>query len=301
MAALARLLLEASYRSAGRMAVWRVSPLMASMRGRIEAFYGFRIPGTVQVQLHGRVLRLSGETWNGVASGVWWGGLAGFEPTETRLVAAVSPAYDVILDIGANIGWFSLVIASANPNVRVFAFEPNPDVAPLLEQNFKTNGVQGEILRQVISDRVGRVTFFQDRDDWASSLAERPGTSRALDVPSVTIDDFVSLNKIRPSFLKIDVEGAEEEVFRGAQRTLLSCSPDLLFEISPSISSVERLRAILLSCGYERFWTFASGRVVADHDMRLTKGRNTINYFSSVRLADASLRALMARLVGPTK
>jgi len=283
MAKVARLLLQASYRSAGRRLIWRGSSSLARARGRIEAFYGYRIPDTVKVKLRGRTLCLSGKAWNGVASGVWWGGLAGFEPAETQLVAALATRYKTVLDIGANIGWFSLVVASTNPSARIFAFEPNFEVAFLLRQNFLTNRVIGETLPLAVSDKCGRAVFYQDKDDWASSLVDHSSTARTLEVQSVTVDDFVLSNELEPDFLKIDVEGAEEEVFAGAHRTLRAFTPDLLFEVSPLVTSVERLRASLLSCGYQRFWTFASGRLIPDHEMQLVKGRQTINYFSSTR------------------
>jgi hypothetical protein len=82
--------------------------------------------------LGGSAFVLMGVPWGGVTCGVFWGGGRGFEPAETRLVLARAAQYSAMLDLGANVGWFSLVVCSANRSCRTYAFEPNPWVADIL-------------------------------------------------------------------------------------------------------------------------------------------------------------------------
>ena len=84
------------------------------------------------------------------------------------------------------------------------------------------------------------------------SIEPRPGAMPAIRVPSVTLDDLVTYNR-PPSIIKCDVEGAEVEVMRGAQRLIREHRPTLLCEVH-SESSTQQVTELLTGFGYELRW-----------------------------------------------
>jgi FkbM family methyltransferase len=124
----------------------------------------------------------------------------------------------VVLDVGANIGVFSLAAAKRFPGAAIYAFEPNPDAYSRLVRNLDVNeaGNTRPVNRAVhsICDTIG----FSAEGSTTSGVVTDGGS---LTVQSVTLDEFCSNNEIgRVGLLKIDVEGAEVEVLKGADKIL---------------------------------------------------------------------------------
>lgn len=180
---------------------------------------------------------------------------------------AVRPGATVF-DIGAHIGILSLLAAErAGARGRVFAFEPSPDTLEVLRQHVALNsdGAAIEVVPAVVSDEKGSVTFFTYGESMAASLSREnvevlneqrlTAPATAVTVPAVTIDEFAAEHGAVPEVIKIDVEGAELRVLRGAERTLRDHSPVIFCEIHPNQmrnmgDSVEELRAFVESHGY---------------------------------------------------
>src|SRR2546426_8633981 len=147
----------------------------------------------------------------------------------------------VAFDVGANVGCHTLVMANAvGATGRVMAFEPNPAIFERLRANLCLNRfTQVETVPLCLSDRAGRQTLFAPLDDdYNQGLASvhrenLDRRSRAIEVRSVTLDDFVSTRALeRLDLLKIDVEGHEFQVVRGARQVLQQLRPLLVLEFS---------------------------------------------------------------------
>lgn len=134
------------------------------------------------------------------------------------------------LDVGAHEGAVLREIVRIAPLGRHVAWEPLPALADGLAAEFPAVDVR----RAALSDRAGQRSFAHviDAPAW-SGLAERPtpagGPVERLLVSCERLDDTVA-SDVRPVFLKIDVEGAEEEVLRGAAETLARFRPTIVFE-----------------------------------------------------------------------
>lgn len=130
---------------------------------------------------------------------------------------------DVVFDIGANLGAYTMLFAQwAGPEGRVFAFEPASEPFDGLTRLLDANG---------LSPRVVAV---------AAAVAEREGLTDLhgeLHVPTVTIDAVCQRERVMPRLIKIDVEGAELEVLRGARKTITSGGAELKLyvEMHPSL------------------------------------------------------------------
>ena len=154
----------------------------------------------------------------------------------------------VFLDVGANIGELSLDLARHPKVESVIAFEPNAECARSLAESAALNRLEKEItIRQVaLNSSGGQVRFHIDtRSPNASHLAGA-GETR-IEVPASTLDHEAK-DLAGTVILKIDVEGAELEVLRGARMTLERCLPLIVFEYNDTTRlhfALDELRNLL--------------------------------------------------------
>ena len=145
---------------------------------------------------------------------------------------------DVIIDAGANLGWYSLLLStSLKPPVRVFAFEPEPRNFKLLRRNLELNSC-GTVtaVEKALSDSEGTLPLYLYSDKNLGRHSMLPiYDGPTVQVGTTSLDRFLAEEKIAPervAFLKIDVEGYELQVLAGA-KTVLGKVPLILCEYSP--------------------------------------------------------------------
>lgn len=148
------------------------------------------------------------------------------------------------LDVGANIGYFTLF--AAKRCAHAYGFEASPEIARRFQRNAALNPSLPATAHAVaVSDTVGMVTFHVDanrENQGLSSLMAR-GNSSPVSVPSISLDAFIQRESIpKVDIMKIDVEGAEELVFRGARELFERDSPDLIFEANPGSTAHRIIR-----------------------------------------------------------
>jgi FkbM family methyltransferase len=158
------------------------------------------------------------------------------------------------VDVGANVGVFSTLIGTRIPGVRITAVEPFPPVRADLEANLALNHLDITVVGSAVSDAEGEATFeVLDRDVLNRlALSGSEGGGRGITVAVTTLDQLVGDDP--PALVKIDVEGAELSVMRGAERLLSEASPVLLFEHAGHSEhfgvSAADMRAFLTARGY---------------------------------------------------
>jgi len=187
------------------------------------------------------------------------GDLANWESREFLAVKRLLARLPVTVawDIGANVGAWSLFLAGLHPQMQVISFEPDPENVRLLELNRKRNQIDRIVIRELaLSDSSGKTTFYADRLSGSTgSLIRNDGFTevmfgvkrRPINVQMSTIDAEVAGGTQPPEFIKIDVEGHELSVLRGARETLSKYRPSLLLEVSMQAGGVADL---LRSHGY---------------------------------------------------
>ena len=150
----------------------------------------------------------------------------------------------VVWDVGANVGYFSLLAARLGGHVH--AFEPVPESAARLRGNVAANGLEDrvEVHEAAVGATAGRQPFLVVRDASWSHLADRgrhKATREERDVEVVRLDD---LDLPPPDLVKIDVEGSEVAVLDGAARVLREHRPVLVVELHETNDEVcDRLEA----------------------------------------------------------
>src|SRR5437588_2385506 len=147
-------------------------------------------------------------------------------------------AGDTVLDIGANIGlWAMRAAVIIGDNGRLHAFEPLPANITRLERNLALNSIENVMVHSIaVSDTAGEAVFYspESRSSGTGRLAPREGLRPELKVATATLDSLLVEGTIgTPGFIKMDVEGAELRVLRGAQRLLASDNaPMIMFELN---------------------------------------------------------------------
>jgi FkbM family methyltransferase len=146
-------------------------------------------------------------------------------------IAARVPPGSAILDIGAFRGAYALAAKIANPAAFVYAFEPNPETVGILRRACAQSGV--EVVEVAVAEQNGLLPFFYDsaRSRLAESGDSADPRQQLHHVPAVTLDAWGSGKRVIPTLIKIDVEGAETQVLRGAVRVLHECQPIILCEV----------------------------------------------------------------------
>lgn len=162
---------------------------------------------------------------------------------EPDIVALVKQHLDTerdVLDIGANVGFFSVLCGDALANgSRVLAAEPTPGALKRLKLNLEQNGVKNVILHEgLVGKENGLVPFnvVEGKEEYSSMkpIAHEHAVdfeSKPMDILCRRIDDLVLEHELNPGFMKIDVEGAEWDVMQGATKTIEKFRPVILTEL----------------------------------------------------------------------
>jgi FkbM family methyltransferase len=146
-----------------------------------------------------------------------------------------------VIDVGANIGFFTVLFAKTITTGKVFSIEPTRNALNYLYRNLEINGVMDkvEVFEGVVSNKNGIVqikTVFGKEEYSSLGVMKHPSLKNEVydvhDVMSITIDDLVKTRSIDPGFIKIDVEGVEYAVLDGMRTILRNSRPIIVLELS---------------------------------------------------------------------
>lgn len=201
----------------------------------------------------------------------------GWDEEVATLIARLAPKATVIYDIGANAGYMTMVAANAAPNAAIHAFEPIPALAADVAASALENGFTNVQAHNVaLSDGRGTATIHVPRHMVHASFVPR-ASAEAIEVQTFALDNLVRSGELPPpSLIKIDVEGAEMMVLRGAEQTLREHRPILIYECDENAarfghtpgSVIEWLQQL----GYTRF-TFLGKKGAPDVEVTPAEAR----------------------------
>lgn len=184
---------------------------------------------------------------------------AGYEHRECEVLAGALRPGGVFVDVGANIGWFSLAVAAHRPSSTVWAVEPLPATADRLAANVAAAELAQVVIHRVLLGAADGVAELVATADSAFAHVSGAGrTSRTgrpeptVTCPVTTLDRlWQAAGRPRVDAVKIDVEGAEPEVLAGAGALLRACGPVLVVE-APTAAHREVLDRAVEPLGYRR-------------------------------------------------
>ncbi len=206
------------------------------------------------------------------------------ERYEAALVAGVLEPGEVFWDVGANIGYFSLVAAAAvGERGEVAAFEPGAAALARLRENVSLNSFpQVRIYHLAMADVDGEAVLYRTggiADSSASLYPAAAGGAAGETCTTVTLDGLLKKEDLRPpDFVKLDVEGAELAALRGGAQILADFQPLLLVEmeeknLQAAGASKAAIQTFLQGYGY-RVAHLRKGRWRPLDDVNDTRGRN---------------------------
>jgi FkbM family methyltransferase len=124
-----------------------------------------------------------------------------------------------VLDVGANAGLFSHLVWTLNKNTNLMVFDPLPKMAEKVRKWGSANKVCLEVFNLAVSDRIGTANFFTAAENDTTASLSSPGSGKeVVTVSTSTLDEIVGSKAIL--LMKIDVEGHEPQVLKGAEKVL---------------------------------------------------------------------------------
>lgn len=196
----------------------------ASIVGRALRLPLRLLPAGMKVRIVQGPLR--GRRWI-VGAGVHGYWLGSYERDKQELFLKTIKPGDRVYDIGANVGFYTLLAAQqAGSSGRVCAFEPFPRNLHYLREHVRMNDLKNvDVFDAAVSDRGGTARFQEGPGTSMGKIADRPGDG-SIEVRVVALDELASEGRIPPpTIVKIDVEGAEYGVLRGAETLLRNHRP----------------------------------------------------------------------------
>jgi FkbM family methyltransferase len=223
---------------------------------------------------NGRLLRIDRDAGVGLASLLFWNGLDGYEVDTSETLRFFFERTVTFVDVGANYGLYSILGALWNPDLRVVAFEPVPQIYRALRRNVALNGLEKQVSAHqlALANRSGTATFYlpssESRDSEATGTLVADSWQSRQDSPTIAVetvrfDDFERTHPMKVDLVKIDVEDFEAGVLAGMERTIRRDRPFIVCEILPREHYNERTREVVESLGYSPYWITPFGYIRA--------------------------------------
>lgn len=170
--------------------------------------------------------------------------LGKYEPYETKLILRQVKKEDVVVDVGANIGYYTVLLAKKVK--KVYAFEPDKISFEILKKNIEVNKLKNVVaVNAAVGSREGKLELYRSEENLGDhKLFKTPLGCAAspLDegekIKVIKLDDFI---KEKVDLIKIDTQGWEPEVIEGAKKLIEKDKPIIFVEYSPATYRVAKL------------------------------------------------------------
>ena len=208
-----------------------------------------------------------GDDW--VSNQVFWRGWAGYEPECAGLFYRLAERSRLTVDVGAHIGFYSILAGLANREGRVLAFEPMPGMYARLKHHVALNDLSNvECVRAAVTDDCGTIELFHAPAELACSTTISAEFAESYDdhvsslVRALTLDDFLRDRDDgwTPDLVKLDIEAAEPSALRGMRQTL-EARPVIVCEVLPIGRVASDIEELLGPLGYRFFHLTSEGAV----------------------------------------
>ncbi len=197
-----------------------------------------------------------------------------YELPTVRFIRSYLRTGDTAVDVGAQIGYLTLVMATAaDRTTAVISFEPESSNIARFNANMELNGVTNvTLIEKAVSEHEGMLKLYLSADENAGThstvFVEGNVSERFVEIPATTLDAAIgALGQDHVDLVKIDVEGGEIDVIKGAERVLEHHRPVVIAELSDALqrargSSCQAFKEYMKDYGYEAFTIADSGALV---------------------------------------
>ncbi|MFL0354028.1 FkbM family methyltransferase [Xanthomarina sp. GH4-25] len=208
-------------------------------------FNKIKIPpsGIINLKTDSGYLKIATNQTSYLTQLLFWNGYKKFEYSE--IFEKLSKQIDIFLDVGSNIGYYSLLASKSNSKIKAFAFEPALGPKHYLKENIKLNNFQNniELIDLAISDSIGEIDFYEVQNKKYKYLKYNlagegnTGTKKTSrnfklnKVNSTTLSNFVGLKKLNKiDLIKIDTEGTEAVILNSGLSEVKKFEPIIICE-----------------------------------------------------------------------
>ncbi|EEX13143.1 methyltransferase, FkbM family [Citreicella sp. SE45] len=201
------------------------------------------------VRLHADAAKLGQEVVDLILRG-------DYEGREARMVRMFLEPEDVVIELGAGIGYIGMLCAQTVGVENVHSFEANPLMEPVIRANYALNAGAPHLSIGFLTDHDGEATLHVPELFWAASTTPMAG-AREVRTPCIELNRTVA--EIRPSFLIMDIEGGEIDVI---QHLAPSTIRKVAMELHPGVvgeEAIAGMEAKLRDMGFERRWISNAG------------------------------------------
>jgi FkbM family methyltransferase len=234
------------------------------------------------------------------------------EVRELILFGEFAKKSNVILDIGANTGLFSIVASVIHPDSKIWAFEPYYANIKRLQKNIALNKSPIEVITKAVGATNNKISFTipvseQISDvssaskEFTESFYKHQVTYKQIEIDQISLDEFIEHKKLnRIDLIKIDVESYELEVFKGAKNLLKNFAPVIFCEMFVDESHKNFYEAELKPLGYDCFMIFKEGLIKTNFLINNPHCRNYLfikTNSSSFFLSYSDMKTLMKELL----
>jgi FkbM family methyltransferase len=253
----------------------------------------FAIDGTINVKLtEGKNLLFTANPTSNLLRVLFWQGIEGFEFNEYKVFTELAKESKCFFDIGANIGYYSIVAKKFNENIIVHGFEPLPGARKYFQKNIKLNNFEDITIQQIaLCDKIGEAEFYSNINPRFKHLEDHLFGDSSLDINATgnfqrikfivktdTLDNYITTNLApdqKIDLIKMDTEGTENLVLKGAHNVLLNHQPIIMCEIIKGFIEKE-MEVILKKYNYSFYKVKPNG---LEFSLNLVSENGKTDYF----------------------
>jgi len=248
--------------------------LVRALRVPIGVRQRLPVDGAFAFSLLDRPFTYHSALHDGVGRELFWAPDNDYERETLSVLVRIlksSSSTPTVFDVGANTGVYTMAALAVAPAACVHAFEPVAHIARALATNVASNGLLGQVSINecAVSDEIGTVALHIPDETWGNATMSAAGfrglRGHVEHVQAVTLDTYAVERGIdRIDLLKIDVEGHEDAVLRGARCILAEHRPAVLCECLPELDAVA-VNRLLTELGYTTYHLQAGGPALVPH------------------------------------
>jgi FkbM family methyltransferase len=161
-----------------------------------------------------------------------------YEPAITHIMVERLRSARCFADVGANLGYFTTIAAKVRPDIPVYGFELDGTLLPIVDRNLRLNHVENAtVVNAAVGDGNGSFQFTPHPYSFlsmVSQIATEPFEIQ-LSTPILRLDDYFQDQPIKPDFMKVDIDGGEMAMLRGAEKLLAQDDLEMLLEVHTSL------------------------------------------------------------------
>lgn len=243
-----------------------------------------------EINYFGTSLKFPKDTGITILTNIYWKGEKGFEFEIGSFFNKNIKKFNYFFDIGANFGFYSAYASKMNPNLTIFSFEPLTNIYKNQIDFLKLNNIKSKSENLAISNFNGISTFYVPDKDIISEIHtatlnpdffyNKRFKMIQKQVETISLDSYINkltFNKTEKILIKLDVEGHEFNVFKGAINFLKTSKPVIICEIEMNSDYLKELYNLLVSLDYS-FYIFQNDFLLKIKEIDFKKFKGAPNF-----------------------